>query len=312
MVAARHAMPAVLRGRHDQGRRLEHQVDEAGRACRLPDAEALVGTIHCMITLETGTPEQGAETAEGLLDFARDRPGHLYEATAGEYIAVFGQVCAATAAMQRVLPQALTASGPRRLGSVCALARIAAAAHDRAAAERLRPILARFRGQLVIQGGAAGVCGPAAFYEGLLASDAGHWNEAVELFTEAAALRERSGALPGLAHARACDGRKLFDHYRPSRGEARRDPGDRARPGRVDPPGPGVRRLLRGPRFRAGTSLRMPMRDRQGPVFLGGAIATMNARPAGGRPDRPRRPSSSCRRGPFRGGGAHPLAVARC
>ena len=203
MASARHAMLAVLRGRFDLGRRLAEQVGAAGRAAGLPDAEALAGTLRAMIGMERGTPREGAAMADAMLAVARTRPGHFYEATAATVLAVFGQTHEATAESQRVLPDVLAGSGPRWLGSVCGLALVAAAAHDHEAATRLYRVLAPYRGLLVVQGGAAFVLGPADHYLGLLAAEAGHWDEAVELQTEAAAMCARIGALPALAHARS-------------------------------------------------------------------------------------------------------------
>jgi hypothetical protein len=220
MVTARHAMLASLRGRYDQARDLADQVETAGRAAGLADTEALVATIHGMIMLDTGTPEQGVSTAESLIRFARGRPGHLYEATAAMVLAAFGQVREATAEMQRVLPQVLAASGPRWLGSVCGLAQVAVAAHDHDAAARLYDVLAPYRGLLVVQGGAAAVFGPAAYYLGLLAADAGRWDEAAGLQAEAAAMCERIGALPTLARARAALADALASRARPGDREA--------------------------------------------------------------------------------------------
>ena len=229
MVTARHAMLAVLRGRYDLARRLADQVGAAGRAAGLADTEALVATIQGVIMFDTGTPEQGTAMADLLLGYARDRPGHLYEATAAVVLAVFGQVREAAAEMQRVLPQVLAASGPRWLGSVCGLARVAAAAHDRGAAARLHEVLAPYRGLLVVQGGATTVIGPAAYYLGLLAAEAGRLDEAVELHTEAAAMCERIGALPALAQTRAALAGVLASRAGPGDREAAEDLSRQAR-----------------------------------------------------------------------------------
>jgi len=220
MASARHAMIAVLRGRFDLGWRLTQQVGDAARAAAMPDAEALVKTLHGVIMLERGTPEQGVAIADELLAIARSRPGHQFEATAAAALAAFGQPRAAATELQRALPEVLAGSGPRWLGSVCGLALAAAAAHEQEAAARLYEVLAPYRGLLVVQGGAAVVVGPAAYYLGLLAAEAGRWDEAVALQTDAAALCERIGALPALAHARAA----LADAL-----ASRAGPGDRDR-----------------------------------------------------------------------------------
>jgi hypothetical protein len=220
MVTARHAMLATLRGRYEPARNLADKVLTDGRACALADTEALVATIRGMVLIDTGTSEQGAATAESLLGVAQSRPGHLYEATAATVLAAFGQVHQAAAEMMRVLPQVLAASGPRWLGSVCGLAQVAATAHDGDAAAQLYDVLSPYRGLLAVHGGAAAVIGPTSYYLGLLAAEAGRWDEAVELHREAAAMCERIGALPGLARARAALAAALASRARPGDQEA--------------------------------------------------------------------------------------------
>jgi hypothetical protein len=161
--------------------------------------------------------------ADDLLAIARARPGHLYEATAAVVLAIFGQTHEAAAEMQRVLPEMLAASGPRWLGSVCGLARVAAAAHDHEAAAQLYDALAPYRGLLAVQGGAAVVLGPTSHYLGLLAAEAGRWDEAVELHTEAVTMCERIGALPALVYARAALADARASRARPGDREAAED-----------------------------------------------------------------------------------------
>jgi hypothetical protein len=86
---------------------------------------------------------------------------------------------------------------------MAALAVAASATGDQEAAGPLYAALAPYRGRLVIQGGANWTAGPVSHHLGLLAAALGRQDEAVELFSEAAALAGQIGALPFLAHARA-------------------------------------------------------------------------------------------------------------
>jgi len=203
MVAARHAMLATVRGRFSEAVRLAEQVLESGRRAGLADATDLYGAVRGMVIQEQGTEQEAAFGVGLLLDAARHRPGHLFEATLAGVLATFGRIPEAQAELQRVLPQALGASGPRWLGAMAALAVAASAAGDREAAGALYPALAPYRGRLVIQGGANAVAGPVSHYLGLLATVLGRQDEAVDLFSEAAALAGQIGGLPSLAHARA-------------------------------------------------------------------------------------------------------------
>lgn len=203
MVTARHAMLATVRGRFGEALRLAEQVLESGRRAGLADTADLYGGLRGMVLLEQGTQQEVAFMADLLLDAARHRPGHLFEATLAGALATFGRLPEAAAELQRVLPQALGASGPRWLAAVAALAIAASATGDREAAAALYASLAPYRGRLVVQGGANAVAGPASHYLGLLATVLGRCDEAAELFCEAAALTGQIGALPSGAHARA-------------------------------------------------------------------------------------------------------------
>jgi hypothetical protein len=203
MVTARHAMLATLRGRFGEALRLAEQVLESGRRAGLADTTDLYGTVRGMVLLEQGTPHEVAFMADLLLDAARHRPGHLFEASLAGVLATFGRLPEAAAELQRVLSQALCASGPRWLAALAALATAASAAGDREAAGALYAALAPYRGRLVIQGGANAAAGPVSHYLGLLATVLGRPDDAADLFSEAAELAGQIGALPSLAHARA-------------------------------------------------------------------------------------------------------------
>ncbi|MDR2988779.1 MAG: ATP-binding protein, partial [Nocardiopsaceae bacterium] len=203
MVTARHAMLATVRGRFGEALRLAEEVLEAGRRAGLADTVDLYGSVRGMVMLEQGTQQEAASGAGLLLDAARRRPGHLLEATLAGLLATFGRLPEAEAELHRVLPQALAASGPRWLAATAALAVAASATGDQNAVGELNAVLTPYRGRLVIQGGANAVFGPVSHYLGLLATVMGRQDEAVELFSEAAAFAEQVGALPFLAHARA-------------------------------------------------------------------------------------------------------------
>ena len=203
MVTARHAMLATVRGRFGEALRLAARVLESGRRAGLADTADLYSSVRGMVVQEQGTQQEAAFGADVLLDAARHRPGHLFEATLAGVLATFGRLPEAAAELQRVLPQALGASGPRWLGAMAALAVAASATGDREAAGALYAALAPYRGRLVIQGGANAVAGPVSHYLGLLATVLGRHDEAAGLFSEAAALAGQIGALPSWAHARA-------------------------------------------------------------------------------------------------------------
>ena len=203
MVTARHAMLAALRGRFADARRLTDEVAESGRRAGRADTEALVSTLRGMVFMEQGTHEEAASAVGLLLDYARRQPGHLMEATAAGVLAAVGRTAEAAAEMARVLPQVLHGSGPRWVGAVASLTLVVSTTHDREVAGELDAALRPYRGRLVTQGGANFVGPPVSHCLGRLALVLGRRDEAVELFSEAATLAERIGALPLLAHAQA-------------------------------------------------------------------------------------------------------------
>jgi tetratricopeptide (TPR) repeat protein len=201
MVTARHAMLAVLRGRLDEASRLTREVAGAARRARMPDAEAITGTLAGSVAAERGTDADAEQGVQVLLAAARRQPGHLFEATAARILATRGRTTEAGAELDRLLPRALAASGPRSLGAMADLSVVAAAVGHADAAARLTGALAPYRGRLVVWGGANSAWGPVSHYLGLLAAALGRAEDAVRYFEEAIELEERIGALPYLAHS---------------------------------------------------------------------------------------------------------------
>jgi hypothetical protein len=201
MVTARHAMLAVLRGRFDQAGQLIDQVAEAAQRVGLADADGLAGTLAWSVASEQG-PSAGVEVAvEHVLASATRQPGHLFEAAAARILAWLGRTAEAAAELERLLPRALTASGPRWLGAMADLAVVAVGAGDTGAAAQLYQALAPYRGRLVVWAGANSSWGPVSHYLGLLAAGMGRTGDAVRHFQEAVDLEQQVGALPYLAHS---------------------------------------------------------------------------------------------------------------
>ena len=201
MVTARHAMLAVLRGRLDEASRLTREVAGAARRAGMPDADAIIGTLAGLVAAERGTETEFEQGVQVLLASARRQPGHLFEATAARILVILGRTAEAGAELDRLLPRALAASGPRWLGAMADLSVVAAAIGHADAAARLTGALAPYRGRLVVWGGANSTWGPVSHYLGLLAAALGQAEVAVRHFEEAVELEEQIGALPYLAHS---------------------------------------------------------------------------------------------------------------
>ena len=199
MVTARQAMLAALRGRFDEASRLAGEVAEAARQAGMPDAEGIAGTLRGMVLAERGTRADWEWGVATLLAAAGRQPGHLLEATAARILVMLGRETEAGAELDRLLPRALAASGPRWVGAMADLSVVAAAIGNTAAAARLYAVLAPYRGRLVAWAGANSTWGPVSHYLGLLAAATGQ--DAVRHFEEAIELEERTGALPYLAHS---------------------------------------------------------------------------------------------------------------
>jgi hypothetical protein len=125
------------------------------------------------------------------------------EATAARILAATGQRSEAEAELERLMPAALRASGPRWLGAVSDLALAAADTGHRDACRQLYDALLPYRGRLVIWGGAVTVAGPVSYYLGLLATRLGRLDDARTHLGEALQLSQDLGALPSVAHCLA-------------------------------------------------------------------------------------------------------------
>jgi len=201
MATARHAMLAVLRGRFDQAIELTREVAAAARRAGMPDAEAITGTLAGSVAAERGSSADAEMGVRELLAAAVRQPGHLFEATAARILVMLGRTAEAGAELDRLLPRALAASGPRWLGAMADLSVVAAGVGEADAAARLADTLAPYRGRLVVWGGANSTWGPVSHYLGLLAAATGKTEDAVRHFEEAVELEEQIGALPYLAHS---------------------------------------------------------------------------------------------------------------
>jgi tetratricopeptide (TPR) repeat protein len=201
MVTARHAMLAALRGRLDEAARLAGEVARAAGRFGMPDKEAITGTLAGLVIAERGTVAEAESAVEYLLAAAVRQPGHLFEATAARILAEIGRTDEAAAELDRLLPRALAASGPRWVGALADLSVVAAGTGNTGAAARLAGALAPYRGRLVVWGGANSTWGPVSHYLGLLAAATGQAGVAVGHFEEAIELEEQIGALPYLAHS---------------------------------------------------------------------------------------------------------------
>ena len=203
MATARHAMLAILHGRFEQAGLLTAEVGREADRIGLPDAALITGTLRGPVALELGFTGEWERAPDMMLAYARERPGHLLEATAARVLTALGRLDEAAAELARLLPRALANSGPRWLGAMADLAVVAAATGDSAAAARIYQAMLPYRGRLVVWGGAAIAWGPVSHHLGLLAATMGQAGEAVKFFEEAVEFEERIGALPFLAHSLA-------------------------------------------------------------------------------------------------------------
>ena len=176
-----------------------------GHRVGLADTDRLVGTLRGPIAMERDLSAWSA-AVDVFLAAARRQPGHLFESTAARILAGLGREAEARAELERLLPRALVGSGPRWLGAIADLASVAAATHDTTAAADLYDAVLRYRGRLVVWGGANTCMGPVGLYLGVLATLLGRPDDAVELLEEAVALEEEIGALPWLVHTLAALG----------------------------------------------------------------------------------------------------------
>ena len=201
MARARYAMLAVLHGSFDEAHRLIDSVLELGHRIALADTDRLVATLRAAIVMERGPRAEWGRAVDELLEFSRRVPGQYFEATAAQILTTLGRDAEASTALERLLPQLLSGSGPRWLGAMASLAVVAAATGNSEAAARLYEALVPYRGRLVVLGGANTAWGPVSHYLGLLATQLGQLNLAANEFQAAIAWEEQVGALPFLAYS---------------------------------------------------------------------------------------------------------------
>jgi len=164
--------------------------------------QAFTGTQAWAAAAAGGTGA-GEEVVNLLLASASRQPGHLFEATAARILVALGRDAEAGAELDRLLPRALAASGPRWLGAIADLAVVAVTVGNTQAAAQLYEALTPYRGRLVVWAGANTTWGPVSHYLGLLAAAACRTGEAIGHFGDAVDLEREVGALPYLAHSLA-------------------------------------------------------------------------------------------------------------
>jgi tetratricopeptide (TPR) repeat protein len=198
MATARQAMLANLRGRFEEAAELSAEVAAEGRRAGVPDTDRLVGSVRGEVAFYRD-PRVAAGMRDQMREWARRLPGHFMEAGTAVWLTVMGQTDEAQAELDRILPAVLAGSGPRQLGAAAGLAFVATQTGDVAAAARLREALLPYQGRLALFGGAGMCLGPVSLFIGLLATQLGLLDEAVQSLRQAIAFAEQAGALPCLA-----------------------------------------------------------------------------------------------------------------
>ena len=228
-VTARHAMLAALRGRLDEATRLTREVAEASRKAGMADADAITGTLGGLVLVERGTVAEAEAAVTFLLGAAVRQPGHLFEATAARIMAEIGRTAEAAAELDRLLPRALAASGPRWVGALADLALVAARTGQRRRRHPAGP------GAGPVPGQARGVGrGQQHLGTGLALSRVARRHGRPD--------RGRDPALRGSHRARRSDRRAALPRAQPRRARRRADLAGRPRRRRAGgagpPPGP--------------------------------------------------------------------------
>ena len=138
MALSRHAMLAMLRGRFDVGSELVAEFSARARQIGLPDAERLdVGCScsgpdpSCGVAGANGKSgaSESAWSLVGSPAICTKQPRHGYSSRS--------RPAEAAAVLDRLLPHALAASGPRWLGAITDLSAVAAEVGNQAAASQL-------------------------------------------------------------------------------------------------------------------------------------------------------------------------------
>jgi AAA ATPase-like protein len=219
VVLARQSMLATVRGRFDVAATLAGEVAVRGRRAGLIDTDRLVGSLYGGVAAMRGEFESLVDPWQAL---ARRLPGHFFEAAAARSLAETGRGVEAGLELERLLPAVLAGSGPRWVGVLADLAIVASRVGEPETAQALYDALLPYRGRLVVWGGANTITGPVDDYLGRLAIRLGRLDRAVSHLDGAAALEQRVGALPWLAHTLLARSRAL---------SARDGGGDRIRAG---------------------------------------------------------------------------------
>ena len=202
MALSRQAVLAIMRGRFDEAERLVPEVADRAVRAGMPDAERLVASLRGVIAGERD-PDSAPAALAWFRSLAARMPGHLMEATAVRILAVTGNLREAEAELERMLPTALRASGPRWLGAASDLAVAAAVTGNVEGCRQLYSVLLPYSGRLVVWAGAVSFAGPVSYYLGLLATRLGRFDEARAHLGEALQLSQHLGALPSVAHCLA-------------------------------------------------------------------------------------------------------------
>jgi hypothetical protein len=134
---SRHAMLAALRGRFPAALAMADQVEDEGRRVGMPDLDRLVAAVRGAVIREQAERRVAEEALETIYLVARLLPGHLYASTAARILSQLDRRDEAAAELQRLLPQALAASGPRWLGAMTDLAVVAVDTDNESAAATL-------------------------------------------------------------------------------------------------------------------------------------------------------------------------------
>jgi hypothetical protein len=217
MATARQAMLANLRGRFEEATELIAEVAVEGQRAGLADIYRVVASAHGEIAFYRG-PQAASRMLDEMQPLARRLPGHFMEVGIAVWLTLLGRNDEAQTEMDRILPAVLAGSGPRQLGSAAGLAFVATQSGDMAAAAQLREALLPYRDRLALFGGAGMCLGPVSLFAGLLATQLGLLDEAVQSLQQAITFAEGSGALPCLALSLEAASRAL---------SLRQAPGDR-------------------------------------------------------------------------------------
>lgn len=226
---ARRAMFDLLRGRFDDAEGLIEDVVRSATLHGLADAQNIGGALRFALAVERDLETVAHLADEVLPAMQRQHPGQLYEAVTTRALALLGRRAEAAVELERMVPVVLAGSGPRWLGSVADLAFAAAELGSTDASSHLAAVMQPYDGRLVVFSGASTCWGPVSHYLGLLSMTSGHLDAAVAHLQNSAALAERIGAMPYLAHSSVALASALAARGRPGDAEAAVLVGERGR-----------------------------------------------------------------------------------